>query len=958
MQQVIAGTYELEEEIGSGGGGVVYRGRHLRLDKQVVVKVDKRRAGHARQEVLRREVDALKNLSHTCIPQVYDYIIEGDRACTVIDYIEGESLDKALEEGKRFPQARVIGWACDLLDALCYLHSRPPHGILHGDIKPANIMVTPQNEVRLIDFNIALALGEEGAVQVGFSRGYASPEHYGIDYRQSGRREDPRTVLISSAETVLEGESRSTAGGAGVRLDVRSDVYSLGATLYHLLSGVRPPPDAQEVPPLSEGVSPAVAAIIRRSMQPDPEERYQTAREMLDAFEHLYRDDDRSRRLRRSKRMTAAALAALFLLGGGTAFAGQQLLRRAEEKGRLAAEAARETEQTAKEALEAVGMAQEALALGDTPAAVRHAVRALEKDTPYTPQAQKALTDALGVYDLADGLKNHLAVELPSEALKAAVSPEGSRAALLYAFRIVIIDTAAGTQLAELAPRPTAAADFLFLDEDTLLYAGETGVTAYHIPEKRNLWEGGAATRLAFSGDGAFIAGVDGAASQAAVYRCDSGEEAARVSFGSRRMRVPAGDGILGDPRDSLLELNGDGSLLAVSFEDGELSLFGPAGEERKVLERSGYTHFEGGFLGPYLAYSAWDDKACRCAVVDTRTMEETVTASSTVPIRLRTDDGGIYAAQGSVAVRLDPVTGEQTEIAYLPGDIEAFTRGRDGSTLACTKTGAYALFDRNGRQVTAGSREKGCELPGLGGPYALLASRETPVVQLLRQETHPEAALCSYDPAWQHTEARLGGDGETVLLFRHDLLYILSREGELLTRVELPDAGEVYDQQLRREEGEPRLEVFYRDGKVAAYSAKDGSLLWEKQESPYTGDLEERFFTARWEIRAPLHGTPVVYDRETGAAVRELEKDSYLTYVTEAGEWIVTQYLSGQGEPYGLLLDRDCNTLAYLPGLCDVSGETLIFDDGKGNLRQSRIYSLPELLALANHKTGGIKTP
>lgn len=161
MANIIASTYEIIEKIGSGGGGIVYLGRHLRLEKLVVLKADKRTIS-AKPEVLRREVDALKDLSHTYIPQVYDFVEQDGVVYTVMDFIEGESLDKPLKRGQRFPQAQVIGWACQLLEALCYLHSRPPHGILHSDIKPANIMLTPQGDIRLIDFNIALALGEEG----------------------------------------------------------------------------------------------------------------------------------------------------------------------------------------------------------------------------------------------------------------------------------------------------------------------------------------------------------------------------------------------------------------------------------------------------------------------------------------------------------------------------------------------------------------------------------------------------------------------------------------------------------------------------------------------------------------------------------------------------------------------------------------------------------------------------
>ena len=149
----------------------------LRLDKQVVLKADKRTL-KAGTETLRREVDMLKDLSHTYIPQVYDFVQEDGIVYTVMDFIQGESLDKLLGRKELPSQPQVIRWACQLLEALSYLHERPPHGILHGDIKPANIMLRPNGDVCLIDFNIALALGEDGAVKVGFSRGYASPEHY------------------------------------------------------------------------------------------------------------------------------------------------------------------------------------------------------------------------------------------------------------------------------------------------------------------------------------------------------------------------------------------------------------------------------------------------------------------------------------------------------------------------------------------------------------------------------------------------------------------------------------------------------------------------------------------------------------------------------------------------------------------------------------------------------------
>ena len=143
-------AYKIIKKLGSGGGGNVYLARHLRLDKKVVLKIDKRKINTS-QDLLRREVDILKELSHPYIPRVYDFFIEDENVCTAMDYIEGESLDKALKRGERFPQAQVIKWAVQLLDALTYLHNPvhgdPPKGYAHSDIKPANLRRTPQGDI-------------------------------------------------------------------------------------------------------------------------------------------------------------------------------------------------------------------------------------------------------------------------------------------------------------------------------------------------------------------------------------------------------------------------------------------------------------------------------------------------------------------------------------------------------------------------------------------------------------------------------------------------------------------------------------------------------------------------------------------------------------------------------------------------------------------------------------------
>lgn len=209
---------------------------------------------------------------------------------------------------------------------------------------------------------------------------------------------------------------------------------------------------------------------------------------------------------------------------------------------------------------------------------------------------------------------------------------------------------------------------------------------------------------------------------------------------------------------------------------------------------------------------------------------------------------------------------------------------------------------------------------------------------------------MLSYDPAYAHDETRLSADGRTAMLFRYDRFRLYGMNGEVLTETEIPDAGQVYNQQYRREDSGSYLDVTYNSGLIRCYSAADGSLVSETEGDKPDGFLEE-FLTDRWRIVSELHGAPEVYDRESGEPVRRLEADGYLTYVTQAGEYVIAEFVSVQGERYGLLLSENCETLAKLPNLCDILEDgTLVFDDMLGNLRKSRVYSLRELISFAQN--------
>lgn len=261
--RIIDNTYQVCEEIGAGGMGVVYLAYHLRLDKYVVMKKIKNPLADI--SLLRNEVDILKSLHHPYLPQVYDFIsFEGD-LYTIIDYIEGYDLQYYINNGIEITEGQLIKWLRQLCEVLKYLHSHRPC-VLHTDIKPANIIVQPDGDICLIDFGISL-LGHTNIK--GNSLRYSSPEqNYNVTCINSG-----------NYESVLE-------------LDGRTDIYSLGATFYQLVTLLEPsclyvlPPTLDNLwIPISE----PLAKIIDKAVAYDREERFPNADAMLKAIDNMFK---------------------------------------------------------------------------------------------------------------------------------------------------------------------------------------------------------------------------------------------------------------------------------------------------------------------------------------------------------------------------------------------------------------------------------------------------------------------------------------------------------------------------------------------------------------------------------------------------------------------------------------------------------------------------------------------
>jgi serine/threonine protein kinase len=277
---ILQGRYRIIRPLGKGGMGAVYEAVDQRLDAIVALKetfsVDERLRRQFEQEAR-----LLAGLNHPALPCVSDYFTEGDRAFLVMQFIAGADLAAIMsQQPGPFPRTQVIAWADQLLDALIYLHTRDRQ-IIHRDIKPHNLKVTANGQIALLDFGLAKTQTTD------LSGNNSSTSIFGYTRR------------YSPLEQIQD-----------LGTSPQSDIYALGATLYHLLTGVKPPdaltragalanskPDplipADEVHP---AVGVEIGAILHRAMALSAEDRYADASEFRDALRQVGRGDAPARK--------------------------------------------------------------------------------------------------------------------------------------------------------------------------------------------------------------------------------------------------------------------------------------------------------------------------------------------------------------------------------------------------------------------------------------------------------------------------------------------------------------------------------------------------------------------------------------------------------------------------------------------------------------------------------------
>ncbi|MCL5036872.1 MAG: serine/threonine protein kinase [Chloroflexi bacterium] len=264
---MIAGRYKIIKKLGSGGTGCIYlvkdseKGETFAL-KHMLPPGTEEDAARIEKEFL-KEADILKKLDHPAIPAIYDYFSGTDGYYLVMEYINGSSLKEELTKtGRPFPEEKVIDISLQVCNVLEYLHGHEEGTLLFRDLKPSNIMVTPEDKVYLIDFGLVKKIqpgGSRSTIHLG-TVGYAPPEQYEDD---------------------------------GV-LGPPSDIYSLGATMFQLVTGEdptqRPPFELPDPRVINKKISSGLDSIIRKALNYDQEKRFQSAAELLTVLKRIGSD--------------------------------------------------------------------------------------------------------------------------------------------------------------------------------------------------------------------------------------------------------------------------------------------------------------------------------------------------------------------------------------------------------------------------------------------------------------------------------------------------------------------------------------------------------------------------------------------------------------------------------------------------------------------------------------------
>lgn len=255
---ILDGKYEILKLIGQGGMSFVYLAIDNRLKKQWAIKEIRNNTLNVNLliEQLVKETNILKKIDHPVIPRIVDILQENGVIYIVMDYVEGKTFSEILKTDGAQPQEKVVEWGIVLAEALNYLHSMEPP-IIYRDMKPSNIMLRPDGSIKLIDFGTAKEYDVDNQVDMVAlgTKGYAAPEQFGDD-----------------------------SGRGKYNTDARTDIYSFGATLYHMVTGVKPSETSNDIVPITKinpKLSQGLEKILEKCLNYNPKYRYKNCKELI-----------------------------------------------------------------------------------------------------------------------------------------------------------------------------------------------------------------------------------------------------------------------------------------------------------------------------------------------------------------------------------------------------------------------------------------------------------------------------------------------------------------------------------------------------------------------------------------------------------------------------------------------------------------------------------------------------
>lgn len=260
-ERILNNKYKILTQIGKGGMSTVYLAMDLKLNRQWAVKEIHKDTIEYQSQVDKnttlREIEFLNQLNHPGLPRIVDVIDTKESLFVVMDYVEGETLKKILQKKGTLSQEIVIKCGLQIIEILSYLHSQNPP-VIYRDLKPSNIMLTPQGRIKIIDFGIAREYKNEFEdTTILGTTGFAPPEQF------TGKT------------------------------DTRSDIYSFGVTIYQLLTGqnMKRDPVIKKITDINSSLSTGLEAVILKCTRQNPEERYQSVEELKTAFRNYKKMD-------------------------------------------------------------------------------------------------------------------------------------------------------------------------------------------------------------------------------------------------------------------------------------------------------------------------------------------------------------------------------------------------------------------------------------------------------------------------------------------------------------------------------------------------------------------------------------------------------------------------------------------------------------------------------------------